>query len=223
MDSVGYLRRFIDLELSLPEPDLNIYFKYLISKYDLKFENIEYFWLLLNKIAQSKNISLRDIDKLFINLNVLLPQIDIFNPEKQYKEIYTFIISNIYTYFILMKITNLHEYKKVIDKQYNQAEIENLLQILNIDNINVNFKNHDYKLLSSILRESISKFLELNLNLIDEESYKKIVNENHEKYKIGIDDAFRNENLFNLTNLWDINIQCSIINNLMFINNIKTN
>lgn len=224
MDSVGYLRRFIDLEFTLPQPDINTYFNYMISQYELQFKNQEYFWYIIKELSIINNISLRDIDKLFINLKVLLPQIDILKENTNFKLAYTLTVSNIYAYLLVLKIKRPLDYKKILEKNYTQREIVNLVINLGIDDLTVYFTNYDDKFITKVLHDSIRKFLELNLqDFSNKETYGKITNENSNRYRIGTGDDFNDSNSFKLTDLWkEENGKCDIITNLTFTNNIKT-
>jgi len=222
MDSIGYLRRFIDLEFTLPEPNRNVYFDYLISQYGLTFINIDYFWGVLKEISVKSKISLRDIDKLFINLNILIPTIDIFNKESNYKFICKMVISNIYVYLIILKIKNPNDYQNIIDKKYTVKEIERLGKLIAIDDIQPKLQSIDNGIMRKVLSESISKFLLVNLwNLDDTESYFKEINENRETYLIVIGDSSKSHDRVNIADMWNRDNPCPIIKNMMFTNNMK--
>ncbi|MGL5705924.1 MAG: KAP family P-loop NTPase fold protein [Tannerellaceae bacterium] len=85
IDSPEYLRRFIDLEYTLPEPDYASYCNYAFEKYELSkfFHNEtrqkydfgdEIYKLTSNSsiISASQNLSLRQIDKLFAQTRIAI-------------------------------------------------------------------------------------------------------------------------------------------------------
>ncbi|WP_051251832.1 KAP family P-loop NTPase fold protein [Psychrilyobacter atlanticus] len=75
MDSEGYLRRFIDLDYSLPNPSKENYLKYLMEKHNLdeNMENTKHFWKVISNFAKMEDISLRDLEKLFYRIKLILP------------------------------------------------------------------------------------------------------------------------------------------------------
>jgi hypothetical protein len=166
---------------------------------------------------------LRDIDKLFTNIKILLPQIDIFKKEANFKIVYTIAISNIYIFLLLLKIVSPKDYNRIINKDYKMNDdFTEMLNTLNMSNYKVKFKNYSQELLDSTFYNAIRKFLELNsFNLENEDVFRTVMIEKRESYDVGLGNEFRNENLFNLILLWSNSKQSSIIRNLMFTNVIK--
>lgn len=89
IDAKGYLKRFIDLEFNLPKPNIEAYIMYLYDFYELdKF--FEVGLRIRSEFVNDKNViieiatslslvhavSLRDIEKLFINLRLTLLQFE---------------------------------------------------------------------------------------------------------------------------------------------------
>ncbi|MGG2025653.1 P-loop NTPase fold protein [Gottfriedia sp. S16(2024)] len=211
MDSVGYLRRFFDLELSLPLPKNKDYFSYLIDCHTLDYNNIEYFWKLFTEVADLNNFSLRDCDRLFINLKLLLPQIPLFNQKENYS-IRPSIESGLYIYLLTLKLKYTDTFEKVIRKSYDSNDINNLLDIVKVPKLSINEKlSQSYE----IYKTAIQMFLQLNLhNLNDIDEWNKA----HESYIVRIGESEYHGNHFNLINLWDYQKGCSIFNNIQFIN-----
>lgn len=219
MDSVGYLRRFIDLEFTLPEPNLEVYIDYLISEYKFTFNNIDYFWNVLKSISISKNISLRNMDKLFINLKILLPLVKMFNDNNTFNENYKYLMSNIYIYIMLIKMLEPDSYKIILERKYSQGDINNLVKLIEIDKRYFENMNCNGNLLYSIYMNTISKFLLFHLNDINNLSLQS--DSNSEKYIIKFNDDPNTSSKINLLSLWNSSNPCPIINNFMFTNNVK--
>ncbi|MBU3177648.1 KAP family NTPase [Clostridium estertheticum] len=223
MDSVGYLRRFIDLEFTLPEPDLNSYIDYLIAQYNMIFDNIEYFWGFLKELAVELNMSLRDIDKLFINLNILIPIIEMFNDkETNFNKVYKMIISSIYVYLVVLKIKIPDDYYKIVYRKYDINDIENLKGNVLSYEMKFRFKNMNNNSIKNIFAQSIIKFLRMNLfELSNIDVYRKEMSENRKMYSISAGEGSYEDLEINLTQIWNEYKQCPIIKNIMFTNNIK--
>jgi|GEM_PF-1807750 len=80
MDGEGYLRRFIDLELTLPEPDKKQFIEMLNKKFDIKIkksalgsmdEDIKIFKENLNLYSTAYNLSLRDLEHIYTEFNLI--------------------------------------------------------------------------------------------------------------------------------------------------------
>lgn len=87
IDAEEYLRRFIDVEYLLPEPDVESYCKYLYeyfgfqlfledirrqSPYSELRDDPDRFLKCAKEIARAKNLSLRQIEKLFVHARLVL-------------------------------------------------------------------------------------------------------------------------------------------------------
>jgi hypothetical protein len=78
MDADGYLRRFIDFNISLPEPDFEGFCQSLFERFDLQkaFKNKaneqDALLKIFVKLARSYKFSLRTIEQCFTEINLLL-------------------------------------------------------------------------------------------------------------------------------------------------------
>ncbi|MFR9546538.1 MAG: P-loop NTPase fold protein [Rikenellaceae bacterium] len=85
IDSREYLRRFIDLEYTLPKPDIDLFAKHLYDYFDfakffeqknrinnnnLKFED-ESFFKLVSVFCHKRNITLRQLEKIFAHTRIV--------------------------------------------------------------------------------------------------------------------------------------------------------
>lgn len=81
MDDAGYLRKFIDLELSLSEPKISEYTKFLSENMNIKnaesikqenfLKGEDYFTGIFNIIGKSYKLTLREIEQIYTEFNVL--------------------------------------------------------------------------------------------------------------------------------------------------------
>lgn len=118
MDSVGYLRRFIDLEFMLPEPNRITYTDVLLEKYQLRNTNTNYFERYLKAAIEGYNLSLRDIEKLFYSLGLLVPTTPLFLPKDQkYKRVYLEVLGVLYSIFPVLKIKDNELYRKFSNRE----------------------------------------------------------------------------------------------------------
>lgn len=120
MDSVGYLRRFIDFEFLLPEPDRTTYSEFLLAKFALCNSDTKFFEHYLIAAIETYNLSLRDIEKLFYYLSLVIPSSPLFIrniPQNQeYKQIYREVLGVIYAIFPVIKIKDTGVYQKFVNK-----------------------------------------------------------------------------------------------------------
>ena len=80
MEVDGYLRKFIDLRYSLPEPKMTQYYNYLCTEYGLweyisknrpsEYQNL--FGLNIAELFKITDLSLREIDHLFVSVNLVM-------------------------------------------------------------------------------------------------------------------------------------------------------
>lgn len=78
MDTIGYLRRFFDLDYKLPKVDLNKYIQTKNQNIISSYSNVKLLTIFLEELMTTYNFSLRDIEKLYYYLDILLPQIPEF-------------------------------------------------------------------------------------------------------------------------------------------------
>lgn len=169
MDSEGYLRRFIDLDYQLPEPDKILYLNFLLEKESLNEKYYSEFYSLLFGMLKVYDLSLRDIDKLIFYL-----KIQFFNYKtKNLKETYVYVISFLKGILSIIKLKNSILYKKIRDKDYNSNNIREILTELKIDEIKKEI-NTEYRGIDKRLNEIMNTFLLCYLEK-DEHSQNKYV------------------------------------------------
>ena len=105
MDTVGYLRRFFDLDYKLPKIDTKKYIDIKNSSVFDRYYNIDLLKTFLKELFSSEKFSLRDIEKAYYYIELLLPLIKPFNDSNtNYKSTYIAAISYIYANLITIKI-----------------------------------------------------------------------------------------------------------------------
>lgn len=133
MDTIGYLGRFLDIDFQLPHPDLRAYSQ---LKSDLTFshyKNTNYFSFFLIEFIHTYNFSLRDINKLYNYLDLLLPLIPEFNKEfSTYQPLYLITTAYLYALLIILKFKAPMIYNQIINKNYDIETILDEIQTIDI-------------------------------------------------------------------------------------------
>lgn len=145
IDSPEYLRRFIDLEYTLPEPDYASYCNYAFEKYELSkfFHNEtrqkydfgdEIYRLLLNSsiISASQNLSLRQIDKLFAQTRIAIRLCPLNN--YAHSEL-IFILIHLKTFYLPL-------YQKIKTANLSIQELVTELELIYKETIKAENKEH---------------------------------------------------------------------------------
>nr|WP_319370580.1 P-loop NTPase fold protein [uncultured Ilyobacter sp.] len=196
MDSLGYLRRFIDLDYSLPKPDKEAYIKVLIDEFELKAPNgnDEYLWKFLIEISKKENISLRDLDKLFYYLKILLPITKLWDASQKLTESLKYVLGMLYSLFIYLKIKEPELYNGILNKEFNYGDVVKVVENIKLDIRNVGF--------NKFIPEIIKKILEINnsfVNFDPEEEYTIFKDFNHQE-RINLITLFENDGKFKILN-----------------------
>lgn len=221
MDTLGYLRRFFDLDYKLPKLDLK---KYIENKNNIIFKdkhNTELFEMFIKEMFTIDKFSLRDVDKAYYYINLLLPLIKEFNEKGNYKSVYIATISYLYSILITAKIKNPILYKQIIDKEYEVEDIINKFHDLKLDHYKENIiGGWHQKPLQEVIAPILKLFLQLNLRYYNEEHvYEHNINE----FLVGRKDKngeFDFDNKFNLKFLFE-DKDMNIINKLEFIDSFQ--
>ncbi|ELC8386671.1 hypothetical protein QYB57_000351 [Clostridium perfringens] len=162
MDSNGYLRRFFDLEYKMPIVDKIKYFDLKNKTFTDKY-NCSYLLSVLNKLMIRDNYSLRDVEKTYEFLNILIPMTNILgkieyvvNDNNDYR-----MLNYLLAFLINIKIKHDSIYNKIINKNYNNIDIDGLLSFNNIKYIKFEEDNADNKLLIEFFEKTINYYLRL--------------------------------------------------------------
>lgn len=154
MDSEGYLRRFIDLDYQLPEPDKVLYLKLLLTKEQIDNKYYQTFYEILPVIINVYDLSLRDIDKLIFYLKIHFNRIKI----KGVIPVYQYTYSLLKSLFVIVKLKRTDLYIKIRDRLYTTLEIEEILSLLSVNKIQ-EMINTDYSGIDDYIIQIIRTFL----------------------------------------------------------------
>lgn len=127
MDANEYLRRFIDVECSLPNPDMEKFIDYLLQQYNFSTffrnsdrnrnqalrDNEEYFIQIIKYLISFNNCNLRLTDKIFSYLRLVLYT---FDPMEN-------IIPDLLTLLVFWKITDFDLYDNIKHHNYSIKEL----------------------------------------------------------------------------------------------------
>ena len=184
MDTLGYLRRFFDLDYKLPQIDL---YEYIRSKSSIIFDgkyNIELFKLFINEMFINEMFTLRDVDKANYYLSVLVPLIKEFNKEGNYSSQFIATISFLYAIFITIKIKKPILYKQIIDRNYDVEDIIGKFNIPSLDHYeDMTIGDWNEGPLQELMNQILKPFLILNLRQC-REGY--ITEREDEEFTIGL-------------------------------------
>lgn len=130
IDTDNYLKRFIDMEYNLKNPSVDKFCHYLYHEiYDIpsllqnkqikKETGPAYDELAMIKyLVNSSNMSLREVEQVFIQLSVIFKTI----PPRLY-EVHFKIIA----FFVILKMKFSHKYELLIEKKLDEQELVDLL------------------------------------------------------------------------------------------------
>lgn len=221
MDTVGYLRRFFDLDYKLPKINLKTYIK---NKSDIILKdkyNTDLFKMFIKEMFINEKFSLRDIDKAYYYISLLIPLIKEFNEEGNYKSVYIATISYLYSILITAKIKNPILYKQVIDRDYLVEDVINKFNVPNLDHYKDNHIGRWHQEpLQEVIKPILRLFLTLNLRFYREDY---IIRQEDDEFIVGLkndDGNFIWEYKYDLSNLFN-DSNSNIINKLEFINDFQ--
>lgn len=191
MDSDGYLRRFFDLEYNLPN---NYTLDYINNKNKVIFKeyiNTEYFEKLLEEIFISENYSLRDINKVYAYINILLPTLDYFKPKfgERLPSTFMLVLSYLYASLINLRFKHNNNYKKInsLDFEQNQDLKESNIITFDINSFTLNLKSYNNKLAKQVLSPVLSLYLELIHKSKNSKTYYHPTTEEMNHFSVGLE------------------------------------
>lgn len=172
MDGEGYLRRFIDLDLELPEPNIKKFTEYLQNNFEINNNEVgakgnwkigydefnKYFVLFANLYP----MHLRDIEHVYAKFNVITKMID----ERTNK------IMPILALLLISKVKDKTLYDQFNLENLSYEKIDNFLNTKIFDKLN-NYKNIDKERLFSNFSYICRIFTRNNYRQILETLYEK--------------------------------------------------
>ncbi|MDU6115922.1 MAG: P-loop NTPase fold protein [Paeniclostridium sordellii] len=166
MDTVGYLRRFFDLDYKLPKIDIE---KFIDDKNSITFENyynVGFLEAFIKEVLILNRFSLRDIEKTYYYIELLLPLIKEFNCyDKEFIDIYYLVVSYIYATLIAIKIKKPILYKKIIDMDFDLNEVVNEFNIPDYTYYGESIYGWHPKPLQEVISSLFEKYLKLILKI----------------------------------------------------------
>lgn len=164
MDTVGYLRRFFDLDYKLPKVDLNKYIEIKNQNVLSYYSHTQLLLFFLEELITIYNFSLRDIEKLYYYLDLLLPQIPEFRlNSKRDSQIYMTTLSYIYANLIILKIKEPIIYNKIINCNYTVDEIIKAIKVIDLTDYDMRIEGFHTTHLQRFIKPILTTYLELNL------------------------------------------------------------
>lgn len=173
MDGEGYLRRFIDLELELPKPDIQKYTENLQNIFDIHNKDnsvvgrwttgYDEFNTYFNLFASIYPMQLRDIEQIYAKFNVITKMLD----EKVNK------IMPILALLMILKIKDIKLYNQFTIKSLSIENFENFIGVNIYSKFNNLDENQQYEL---------DKFLQI-CRAISNNNYYEIVQKIQKQYE----------------------------------------
>lgn len=185
MDTDGYLRRFFDFNFELPDVNKTTYIDYKNMEISAKYKGAYYFQEFLKRFMIEYNFSLRDIDKTYNYVHLLMPLVREFRD--RYNADIEISTGYLYALLISLKIKKPGGYKKIINCKYanDKSEYEKLFNISRIYNMNWNgFKDIQNGYILKMIQNILELYLDLNykiytgyrLELLNKDEYNAGVN-----------------------------------------------
>lgn len=196
VNTSGYLKKFIDINYTLPHPNVNEYINFKIKQYDINYDKFDMLLMFLNYYIENLNFSLREINKLFVLFSSIRPMME-FNKEYIY---HYYLNSYLYSAFLVIHTKYDVDYQKLIYDKIISDTIQDFLKMKN-------FNNNFIKQYESNLVMSLRKILEV---IVDPQKYNVILNNTY----------FPDKNGFLLDELFNDAQEFIILNQLQFIDNI---
>jgi hypothetical protein len=209
----SYLKRFIDLEYTLSNPNINQFCDYLYEKFEidkiLQSKSIEikdrqefHHLTVMKKLANVFKLQLRDIEQIFTKIHMLLKVIE---PQSRSVDL------KIIVFFEMLKVYDNELYFNLVNKKTSETKIKEIvLPIFGDDNIykdvSVFFENlidstgKNDKEYNQLIEKQENKFSECNLSSMNEINREDKRNRlkhliNGLKYKYDKDKEWRLNNL----------------------------
>lgn len=141
-DAKGYLKRFIDIEYSLPDPDIKHFCNYLYDKYEIshffghkqRIQHREFekegdaFLEIVRSVVSSKKVTLRDLEQMFIYIRIALNG---FAPNNM-------TIPSVFFLLIYWKFTDNILYQAIRSHQFNSERLLEEIEKYTPSIVNIN-------------------------------------------------------------------------------------
>ena len=166
IDTDNYLRRFIDIEISLPQPQSEEFCQYIFDTYtfgeifnhknrivhnELRSDG-EKFLRMAEALVLASNLDIRTIDKIFAHTRLALMEFDIMS----------YIIPDVFFLLCFLKIANADLYQNIIEEKYTAQQLLNEVEdylpskLLEVDNNSSTNRQMTYTIASFIIMYSLN-------------------------------------------------------------------
>ena len=182
IDANNYLRRFIDIEYTLPRPNIKVFCEYLYTVYNFndvfnneqrknKFMNEHAdFKEISNALVSASKIDFRTADKIYAHTRLALMEFDTNE----------YIFSNVLFLLCYLKIVNPDLYRNIINEKYSVQKLLN--EIENSLPLDVIKKEDIYNTVMRYMTNTIALLICM-YNLTDEGIQREIIiNDNADMY-----------------------------------------
>ena len=172
MDGEGYLRRFIDLELELPQPDIKKFTKYLQKSFEIVNKDnhkgsltcgYDMFDTFFNLFALIYPMQLRDVEQIYAKFNVITKMFD-ENTNK---------IMPILAILLVLKAKDKSLYNQFTSENLSYKNIEMFLDK------NIIQKLNDYSVFG---KKQLLEQFKVTCMIFSNEDYKKILEKMYSEY-----------------------------------------
>lgn len=217
MDSDGYLRRFFDLEYQLPNNYTRVYLENKSNKIQENFNNTVYLARLLEEIFFVEGYSLRDINKAYNYIELLLPNLVFCKKDsREYTDTYLLVASYLYAFFINLKIKHSNIYRDIKNRSYDSKDdyIKENIITFNLQMFELEVGNFYDMEAKKILGDVIPLFLQY---LSKTDDYPKYGG----GYYVGIRDDQGRFYKDNVVDLERLSIRENIFNKIDFLDNFN--
>ena len=168
-----YLRRFIDIEYSIPEPTYNEYIEYLYTKYNFKdfFESKDrnrynelnrdhlYFKDVVKTFFKNEKLNLRQLDKIFLHIRLTIKSVKSNN----------YVFPHLLFYLVYLRHLNLPLFNKIRKKTFSPQQ---LLVELEDNRVNT-VEDGEFKFSVSIISDLLCQYINSSALYSVEDIFKK--------------------------------------------------
>lgn len=207
MDTMGYIKRFFDYRLKLPEPNLDCFGDFLFKEYGfqeiLNKQNQDYIIDYITYFLKTIKASFRDLEKIIYEINVVLRTSD-----RQIRDLFILVC-----FLVILKQFEFEDYQKFRKKDFRISDLDKKYGHL--------LENRDYLYTEKVwllVRSFIMKEFFTRQQLEEEQKrYQKIVSSSESNAKLKENAHFINMKLSDLDNNPPHNKVSSVMDRIDFI------
>lgn len=222
-DTVGYLRRFFDIDYKLPLIQKESYLEIKSREIEEKEEHTENIIMFLRYFIINSNLSLRDIDKLFYFTKLLLQSGFKKVNERLCKMPKYDVMCFLYAFFICLKFNDEEKFNEFLNGNYDSTTVEKICKkdIISYKDENASKYDEfiDKEIINNYYLPILKKYLIFEINnknnITSYDSYE--VNQTRDSYIEGYTNIIRSCNIAYICKKEEISIK----NDLEFVNSFN--